>query len=174
MRYLRQNTAVRVSVGPFLDNTDGITPEVALTVTGCHLTLTVDDDDNSAVNLILDADATASGGDNDMVHITNDNAGLYDLELTAAQTNYLGRAFLAITDATTHCPVFHEFMIISQGLYDKLFGAYSTTRGLAGTALPDAAADAAGGLPISDAGGLDVDAVKNNVANLASIIEVIP
>jgi hypothetical protein len=36
--------------------------------------------------------------------------------------------------------------------------AYSATRGLAGTALPAAAADAAGGLPISDAGGLDLDA----------------
>lgn len=35
---------------------------------------------------------------------------------------------------------------------------YSATRGLAGTALPAAAADAAGGLPISDAGGLDLDA----------------
>ena len=34
---------------------------------------------------------------------------------------------------------------------------YSATRGLAGTALPAAAADAAGGLPISDAGGLDID-----------------
>ena len=38
-------------------------------------------------------------------------------------------------------------------------GAYSATRGLAGTALPDAVADAAGGLPISDAGGLDLDAL---------------
>ena len=35
---------------------------------------------------------------------------------------------------------------------------YSATRGLAGTALPNAAADAAGGLPISDAGALDLDA----------------
>lgn len=35
--------------------------------------------------------------------------------------------------------------------------AFSTTRGLAGTALPASAADAAGGLPISDAGGLDLD-----------------
>jgi len=34
----------------------------------------------------------------------------------------------------------------------------TATRGLAGTALPAAAADAAGGLPISDAGGLDLDA----------------
>lgn len=35
--------------------------------------------------------------------------------------------------------------------------AYSATRGLAGTALPNAAADAAGGVPISDAGELDLD-----------------
>lgn len=34
---------------------------------------------------------------------------------------------------------------------------YSVTRGLAGTALPAVAADGAGGLPISDAGGLDLD-----------------
>src|SRR3990167_3798669 len=45
------------------------------------------------------------------------------------------------------------------GLNDALIEAvYSATRGLAGTALPAAAADAAGGLPISDAGGLDLDA----------------
>lgn len=40
--------------------------------------------------------------------------------------------------------------------------AYSATRGTAGTALPAAAADAAGGLPISDAGGLDLDAKLAN------------
>lgn len=34
---------------------------------------------------------------------------------------------------------------------------YSVTRGLSGTALPAAVADAAGGLPVSDAGGLDLD-----------------
>ena len=38
------------------------------------------------------------------------------------------------------------------------FRIVSATRGMAGTALPNAAADAAGGLPISDAGGLDLDA----------------
>jgi hypothetical protein len=37
--------------------------------------------------------------------------------------------------------------------------AYSVTRGLSGTALPAAVADAAGGLPISDAGGLDMDEI---------------
>jgi hypothetical protein len=46
--------------------------------------------------------------------------------------------------------------------------AYSATRGLAGTALPNAAADAAGGLPISDAGGLDMDNILALAASSAA------
>ncbi len=38
--------------------------------------------------------------------------------------------------------------------------AYSATRGLTGTALPDAAADASGGVPISDGCGLELDRIK--------------
>lgn len=52
----------------------------------------------------------------------------------------------------------------ASGLNDLLIeGAYSATRGLAGTALPNAAADAAGGLPISDAGGLDMDSISARI-----------
>lgn len=45
---------------------------------------------------------------------------------------------------------------------------YSATRGLSGTALPAAAADAAGGLPISDAGGLDLDALNTAAVRLTA------
>jgi hypothetical protein len=55
----------------------------------------------------------------------------------------------------------------ASGLNNKLVDdAYSTTRGLAGTALPDAAADAAGGLIISDEGGLDADDLKADVTDI--------
>ena len=118
MRLLRTNTATRVSVGPFFDVTDGITPEVALTVTGCHVTLIVDA--AGVPTLAVDVDATGSAGDNDMVHITGDDAGFYDLELTAAQTNYLGRAKLCIIDTDVHLPVFEEFMIVTANAYDTL------------------------------------------------------
>lgn len=120
MRFLKQNTATRVTVGPFLDVTDGKSPELSLTVTGCHLTLMVDD--AGVPTLALDADATASGGNNDMVHVTGDNAGFYDLELTAAQVNYVGRAMLAVIDDDVHLPVFHEFMIVPANVYDSFFG----------------------------------------------------
>ena len=118
MRFLKTNTAVRLTVGPFLDKTDGVTPETALTVTSCKLTLMVDD--GNVPTLVLDTAPTASGGANDMVHVTGDDAGFYDLELAAGNVNYLGRAMLAITDAATHCPVFHEFMILPANVYDSL------------------------------------------------------
>jgi hypothetical protein len=118
MRYLRTNTAVRVTVGPVFDKTDGVTPKTALTVTSCKLTLVVDD--ANVPTLVLDVAPTASGGANDMVHVPGDDAGFYDLELAAANVNYLGRAMLAITDAATHCPVFHEFMIVPAVVYDAM------------------------------------------------------
>ncbi len=40
------------------------------------------------------------------------------------------------------------------------------------TALPNAAADAAGGLIVSDAGGLDIDAVKTTVAKVDTMVEL--
>ena len=118
MRYLRKNTDTRITVGPFFDKTDGITPEIALTVTNEKLTFMVDN--GGVPTLVLDTAPTASGGSNDMVHVTNDDAGFYDLELAAANVNYLGRAMLALTDAVNHCPVFHEFMILPAVVYDAL------------------------------------------------------
>ncbi len=44
---------------------------------------------------------------------------------------------------------------------------YSATRGLTGTAVPAVAADGAGGLPISDAGGLDMDNIVEDALNTA-------
>ena len=95
-----------------------------------------DDDDNTACNLIIDANATASGGDNDLIHISGDDAGYYDLELTAAQTNYIGRVLLSINYVTDHCPVFHEFVILPAQVYDSL---------VLGTDLLDANASQLGG-----------------------------
>ena len=118
---LRTNTATRITVGPFIDKTDGITPEVALTVTSEKLTLVLDI--AGVPTLILDVAPTASGGANDLVHITGDDAGLYDLELSAADTNYIGRGMLCLNDVATHCPVWHEVLIMPAVEYDaKILG----------------------------------------------------
>lgn len=53
------------------------------------------------------------------------------------------------------------------------FRIVSATRGLAGTALPNAAADAAGGLPISDAGGLDLDTILGRITGNVALASVL-
>ena len=120
MQWLKTNTAVVVTVGPFLDVTDGVTPEIALTVTNCLLTLVAETDAGSAPTLVLDVAPTASAGSNDMVHITSDSAGYYSLELTAANLNRLGRIRLNIIDTDVHLPVFHDYMIVPANVYDAL------------------------------------------------------
>jgi hypothetical protein len=119
MRFLRTNTAVIVTVGPFYDKTDGVTIEGSLTITNERITLTADTDAGSAPTLILDNVTGATAGtSNDLNYITNNDAGLMQLELAAADTNRLGRMFLTITDAANHVPVFHEFMVLPAMIYD--------------------------------------------------------
>src|SRR5512146_1596314 len=113
MRYLRQNTATIVTVGPFLDKADGVTLETGLTITNERISFVVDANDGSAPTLVLDnVTGATSGTANDLNYITNCDAALMQLELAAANVNYVGRAFLTVTDAANHCPVFHEFTIL--------------------------------------------------------------
>jgi len=119
MRFLRTNTAVIITVGPFLDKSDGVTLETALTITNEKITLTADTDDGSAPTNILDnVTGATSGTSNDLNYITGNDAGMMQLELSAANTNRLGRMFLSITDAANHLPVFHEFMVLPAMIYD--------------------------------------------------------
>lgn len=120
MRFLRTNTAVIVTVGPFYDKGDGVTIETSLTITNERITLTADTDAGSAPTNILDnVTGATSGTDNDLNYITGNDAGMMQLELSAANTNRLGRMFLSITDAANHVPVFHEFMVLPAMVYDS-------------------------------------------------------
>jgi hypothetical protein len=116
---LKTNTATRITVGPFFDKTDGVTPETAITVTSCKLTMTVDT--GGVPTLVLDTNPTASAGNNDMVHITGDDSGMYDLELTAANLNYVGNAKIVITDPAVHVPVIEYLRILPADVYDSLY-----------------------------------------------------
>jgi len=115
---LKEDTATQVAIGPFLDGTDGVTPETALTV-GDWLCDIVKHADSSMAK--TDLTITASSGSNDAAHL---GEGVYSLELTATDTNTAGRLFLMCTHAThtTFVPVFHEFMVMPAQEYDSLYG----------------------------------------------------
>lgn len=102
-----------------------------------------------------------TGGAYDWAH---QDGGMYTIEIPAsggASINNDTEGFGHFTGVATGVLPWRGPVIgfraagINNALID---GAWSATRGLGGpTALPDAAADAPGGLPISDAGGLDLD-----------------
>lgn len=126
-KLLKTNTAIKLLVGPFVDCADGVTPETAMTVTNitCELLVEgvgVSTPTRTAITL------AASGSNNDMVHITDDVAGFYSVELTAAQLNFIGRATLSFTDADVMCPVVVNLDVISEDAWDLLhYGFFGMT-----------------------------------------------
>lgn len=112
--YLRQSTAVpTLLVGPFVDPTDGVTPVTAITPGAqcvifkngvhSHLTLT-----------------TVGAGVNDFVHEAN---GYWILELTTGDTDTLGKLIVSFNDPAVFMPVWAEFEVIDEPMYDSLFVA---------------------------------------------------
>jgi len=122
LRYLRQNTAVSVVVGPFVDwqngksllrdNDDFVPADIV-----CELVKGI-----SSSELTL----TKTGGDND---ITLTGKGLATLELTAANVDTLGPLRLSFTDALVEASGFptqtilsfvEDFTVLPAGVYDAL------------------------------------------------------
>lgn len=150
---------VPVNILPLIDDTDFKTREVAIVYNQAGMDL--------VWNFVTTAGATTqtavtptTGGDYDWAH---QGDGMYSIEIPAsggASINNTEEGFGWFTGFATGVLPWRGPIIgfRASGLNDLLIdSAYSATRGLAGTALPAAAADAAGGLPISDGGGLDLD-----------------
>lgn len=177
---LRANTPVDVLIGPFVDGTNGKDTEEA----------------ESPV-VLLSKNGQALAAKSDVTTPVHDNAGYYNCELDATDLDTEGNLALVVEDSANALPVRHEFNVMAEAAWDSLYVAkdtgfmdvnvkavsedttaadnlelacdnYSVTRGLTGTALPAAVADAAGGVPVSDLGGLDLDTILGRItANVA-------
>lgn len=128
MRFLRTNTAVRVTIGPAVDKADGFTTLDSLTVANLTGLITVDADDNDAVTVQTHFHPAASGSSNDMVSCGY--GGMWDLELTQTQANVLGRMRLTIYDAAQILPIWEDFTVLAANVYDSLFGGHGVTADL--------------------------------------------
>lgn len=155
---------VPVNLMPLIDSGDFVTVEDAVAYDASGMDL--------RWNFVTTAGAytstavtPTSGGNYDWAH---QGDGMYSIEIPAsggASINNDTEGFGWFTGKITGVLPFRGPVIgfRASGLNDLLIdSAFSATRGLSGTALPAAAADAAGGLPVSDAGGLDLDAKLAN------------
>ncbi len=106
--FLRQSTSQLIEIGPFLDFSDGVTEEVALTIANTDIRLSKD----GAVWVNKN-----SGG------ATHREDGWYDLTLDATDTATVGELKLKVQDPATHLPVWETYWVIEEAVYDDFFGA---------------------------------------------------
>lgn len=139
---------VPVNIMPLLDDTDFKTREVAVAFNAAGMDL-VWNFVTTAGAFTQTAVTPTSGGDYDWTH---QGDGMYTIEIPAsggASINNDTEGFGWFTGVVTGVLPWRgpTIGLRASGLNDALIdSAYSTTRGLSGTALPNAAAEAAGGL----------------------------
>ena len=123
------NEATILSVGPFFDSTDGITPETGITVTGLTVEIYRENDAGTVPTRFANFVPTSSGGSNDMALITSSISGVYSLELTAAQLNFTGPMMLTIVDTDSAgivgLPFWRYFNLTSANVVDAGYGTVS-------------------------------------------------
>jgi hypothetical protein len=105
MRWLNEGAAATVVIGPFLDDTDGKTPETALTIS------------QADVRLSKNGGAFAQKGEaSSCTHLAN---GYYACALNATDTGTVGALFLTVNESGA-LPVWHEFMVLDSVAYGVL------------------------------------------------------
>lgn len=112
MPFLRQSTIQSIRFGPFLDATDGVTEEVALTITQALRRISKDG-----------GDFAQSGETGNSTH---DENGWYFDNLTAADTDTVGELLFYVQDPATHLPVWMRWWVLEEAVYDALYGAAAT------------------------------------------------
>jgi len=115
----------------------------------------------------MQADPTLAAGD---VQIALGDGAFANLATLPSVVPSAGGVNVKVTLSQAETNADHLSIYFSDATGDEWYDLFVTinpvtaTRGLAGTALPDAVADAAGGLAISLAGSLDIDATDANVS----------
>lgn len=158
--WLRQSTAREIKLGPFVDSTDGFTPETGLTIAQADVRLAKNEGDWAQKN-----ETTT------LVHEEN---GWYRCLLNATDTDSLGILIVAVNESGA-LPVWREFLVVTAQVWDSYLGADVLQVDVAqwlGTAVatPTVAGvpevdvtHAAGGAQASIATQASVDAVDNFV-----------
>jgi hypothetical protein len=103
---LKQSTAATIVVGPFLDSTDGVTAETALTIS------------QADVRLSKNAAAFAQVGEStSATHMEN---GYYSKLVNTTDTNTLGRLVVAVAESGA-LPVRQDYLVVTADEFDRQF-----------------------------------------------------
>lgn len=106
--FLRQSTSQIIRFGPFLDSTDGVTAETALTI--------------AQADMQLSKDGGAFAQKNATGNATHDTDGWYSTTLNATDSATVGILLLQVVVAGS-LPVWHEFFVVEEAVYDAIYAA---------------------------------------------------
>ena len=121
---LRQSTALAVSFGPFVSPTDGVTLQTGLVSAIDHGTTGIMLSKNGGALTIRHATVTAS---------TYDAYGNYIVTLDTTDTNTVGKLRMQFAAAASCLPVWIDFTVVEEAVYDALFAASAAGYGTAQT-----------------------------------------
>lgn len=108
MEHVKQSTAITIKLGPFVDSTDGITVEDALTI--------------AQANVRLSKNGGTFAQKNTSGSATHDEYGYYDISLDTTDTGTLGRLRVAVS-VSGALPVFADYMVMPANAWDALYGS---------------------------------------------------
>ncbi len=137
MRFLRQSTAIDILVGPLVDETDGVTPITTVTLAGVTAAV-IKGDVRTGLTLV-------ATGNNHFTHVAD---GYWELNLTTADANTTGIFRVTLRDDDGFLPVWEDFMVLPQQVFDSLVAGTDqldvdagVTGGLTAAAVADAVLD---------------------------------
>ena len=107
MKLLKQSTAVTIKLGPFLDATDGVTAETALTL--------------AQADVLISKNFGAFAQKNDSSSATHDAAGWYGVPLNTTDTATLGPLQIHVNESGA-LPVWDQYTVVAATVYDSLVG----------------------------------------------------
>ena len=107
-QWIKQSTAATIKLGPFLDDTDGKTPETGLTI--------------SQADIRLSKNGGAFAQSNNTAGATHNENGYYDVPLNTTDTNTLGTFRVAVSKSGA-LPVWQDYMVVTANVWDSMFGA---------------------------------------------------
>lgn len=106
-QFLKQSTAHTFRIGPFVDSTDGVTAETALSIAQADIQI------SKAGGAFAQTSASPT--------TTHDADGWYQCPLTSTDTGTVGNLVVQIVMAGA-LPVWKEFVVLPANVYDSLVG----------------------------------------------------
>ena len=107
-QWIKQSTASTIKLGPFLDDTDGKTPETGLTI--------------SQADIRLSKNGGNFAQSNNTAGATHNENGYYSVPLDTTDTNTLGTYRVAVSKSGA-LPVWQDYMVVPANVWDSMFGA---------------------------------------------------